>query len=84
MARLAFELLRKTDLWFFDALHTEEHLRKELDLYLPFLKKGAIVLIDDIHSFGLEPVWKDVQEMFTSCYDATDPLHHSGFGVCVV
>lgn len=76
--------LAKTDLWFFDALHEEQHLRKELDLYSPFFKKGTIILFDDIRSFGLWPVWEDVVsgkwgKMDT--YEATAPLHYSGYGI---
>lgn len=76
----------KTDVWFFDALHTEEHLRAELDLYSPFFKQDTIILIDDIRSFGLDPVWEDIKKGKWGkmhCYDATDPLHYSGYGVCV-
>lgn len=77
--------LKKTDLWFFDSLHTEEHLRKELDLYSRYFKKGAVILIDDIHSFGLEPVWKEIKKWgIASTYDATNPLHYSGYGIGVV
>jgi len=75
--------LSKTDLWFFDALHTPEHLQAELDLYTPFFKKGAILLFDDIHSFDLEPIWQELKKTYDS-YDATDPLHYSGYGICVV
>jgi len=75
--------LSKTDLWFFDALHEEQHLRKELALYEPFFKEGAVLLFDDIHTFGLEPVWEDLKSKYES-WDCTDPLHFSGFGLCIV
>ena len=76
--------LSQTDIWYFDSLHTEEHLRKELDLYSPFFKKGTICVFDDIHSFGLDPVWDDIKNGkwgFTEFVDATDPLHYSGYGL---
>ena len=79
--------LSKTDFWYFDSLHTEEQLRKELDLYSPFFQKGAVVLFDDIDSFGLQPVWDDLcngKYGISDCFDATDPLHFTGYGVCVV
>lgn len=79
--------LSKTDLWFIDSEHTEDQVRKELDLYSPFFKPEAIVLFDDIHSFGLDPVWEDIKSGKwgrLDCYDATDPLHYSGYGVCRV
>lgn len=78
--------LTQTDLWFFDSLHTPEQLTKEFELYSPFFKSGAVILIDDIRSFGLWPVWQrlvngDFGKM--SCYEATNPLHYTGYGVCV-
>lgn len=78
--------LKKTDLWFFDALHTPEHLTKELELYAPFFKEGTVILVDDIHSFGLDSVWQELKDGKygkIDCYDATDPLHYSGYGICV-
>lgn len=78
--------LENTDLWFIDAEHTETHLRKELDLYHSFFKAGSIILFDDIHSFGLQPVWDDLKKGVygeMDCYDATDPLHYTGYGICV-
>lgn len=73
--------LDKTDLWYFDALHTPEHLQKELDLYTPFFKKGAVLLFDDIRSFGLWDVW---EKLPYDKFEATDPLHWSGYGIAVV
>lgn len=78
--------LKETDVWFFDAEHTPEHLTKELDLYSPFFKEGAVILIDDVRSFGLTPVWEQFMngkwgEM--DAYEATSPLHYSGYGVSI-
>jgi len=74
--------LLKTDVWFFDSLHTEEQLRAELELYTPFFKKGAVLVFDDIHiNPGMEKVWNELP------YDKQDistPCHWSGFGLCVV
>jgi len=78
--------LVSTDLWFIDSEHTPEHLTKELDLYSPFFKKGALVLLDDIRSFGLFPVWERFRQGEwgeVDCYEATDPLHYSGYGLAV-
>jgi predicted O-methyltransferase YrrM len=71
--------LNKTDLWFIDTLHTKEQLTKELELYTPFFKKGAIVLFDDIHMPELEPVWNLLCQKYDH-FDLTDPCHYSGFG----
>ena len=80
--------LSQTDLWYFDSEHTEEQLRKELGLYSPFFKKDAIVCFDDIHiNDGMQKVWDEIREGkwgFSEYYDATDPLHWSGYGVTKV
>lgn len=76
--------LNKTDIWFIDSLHEETQLRKELDLYSPFFKKNAIVLLDDIHiNEGMEKVWDELCSKY-DYYDATDPLHYSGFGILTI
>jgi len=79
--------LGKTDLWFIDTNHQKEQLEKELELYSPYFKKGAIVMFDDIHiNEGVESVW-DEWFMIEGKYkhseviDMTDPLHWSGFGI---
>jgi predicted O-methyltransferase YrrM len=75
--------LSKTDLWFIDTLHTKEQLTKELELYTPFFKKGAIVLFDDIHMPELEPVWNLLCQRYDHL-DLTDPCHYSGFGAILI
>lgn len=78
--------LHKTDVWYFDALHTEDHLRKELGLYSPFFKKGCLIIFDDIRSFGLYPVWEDIikgKYGTVNYYEATDPLHYTGYGLAI-
>lgn len=73
---------KKTDLWFVDSEHSYEQVKKELELYGPMFKKGAVVLFDDIHiNDGLQKIWDEIE---WDKFDATDPLHFSGFGVCVV
>lgn len=79
--------LSKTDVWYFDSLHTKEQLTKELELYKPFFKKGAILLFDDIREFGLWPVWGDVvngKYGKMESKELTDPCHHSGWGATMV
>lgn len=74
--------LKETDLWFFDTLHTEEQLRKELALYTPYFKKGTVVVLDDIRFHdGMKRVWDDIT--FDKC-ENTNPCHYSGFGFFVV
>ena len=80
--------LSKTDLLFIDTVHEKEHLEKELALYLPFLKKGAVVLLDDIHiNGGMETVWQDIKAGKwgkIDTHDCSDPLHWSGFGLACI
>lgn len=73
--------LNQTDIWYFDSLHTYEQLTKELNLYSPFFKKGAILLFDDIHqNEGMERAWREIQETYET-KDLTDPCHWTGWGI---
>ena len=75
--------LSKTDLWFIDSLHTEDQLRKELELYKPFFKKGAIILFDDIYqNEGMENVWNELESFLPIKEKHSLSLHWDGFG-CV-
>lgn len=69
-----------TDIIYFDSLHTPEHLQKEVDLYVPLLKERTIMLFDDIHSFGLEPIWDALPY---EKIDLTDPCHYTGWGAAI-
>lgn len=71
-------VLKDTDLWFFDSLHTEKQLRAELELYKQFFKKGAILLFDDIRMPELWGVWN---ELPYEKLEVTSPCHYSGFGI---
>jgi predicted O-methyltransferase YrrM len=73
--------LNKTDLWYFDSLHTKEQLEKELKLYTPFFKKGAVLLFDDIRMEGLWDVW---QGLPYDKLEITNPCHYSGYGIAQV
>ena len=73
--------LGKTDLLYIDSLHTEKQLRKEIELYFPFLKKGTIVCFDDIRMPELWPVWKDLPY---EKIELTDPCHYTGWGICQI
>ena len=57
--------LNKTDIWFLDGLHEEQHLRAELELYKPFFKAGATVLFDDmLINLGMSHVYQDLKTIF--------------------
>lgn len=73
--------LKKTDVWFIDTLHTKEQLTKEIELYSPFFKKGAVVVLDDIRMEGLWDVWQSLS--YDKC-ETTFPNHYSGFGHFVI
>ena len=74
--------LLETDVWFIDTIHDGEQLRKELELYKPFFKKGTVVALDDIHiNTGMNQVWEELE--YDKC-DTTNPNHYSGFGFFLV
>jgi predicted O-methyltransferase YrrM len=74
--------LDRTDLWFFDSLHTKRQLTAELNLYSQFFKKGAILLFDDIHiNKGMEEVWNAITY---KKIDVTGILHYTGFGLAMI
>ena len=74
--------LGKTDVWYFDSLHTYEQLTKELALYSPFFKKGSLLFFDDIHLNGeMEKAWGEIQEKYPDNLDLSDPCHWSGWGI---
>lgn len=77
--------LRKTDLWFIDTgiadVHDATLLKSELALYDPYFKKGTVVLFDDIHKTpDMTKIWEEIN---WDKYDASDPLHYTGYGVTV-
>lgn len=74
--------LATTDLWFIDTIHTYEQVKKELDLYTPFFKKGALILFDDIRmNEGMTKMW---HELSYEKIELTNPLHYTGFGLACV
>lgn len=82
------ELFRKTkfDLIYIDTgiaeSHSGEQLKKELDFYRPYFKKGTIIMFDDIHlNDGMNEVWDGLD---WDKVDLSDPLHWTGWGLCIV
>lgn len=73
--------LSKTDFWFIDSLHTEEQLKKEVELYSKFWKKGTVLAFDDIHLGGLDNVWNSLDY---DKLDISNPCHYSGWGIAIV
>jgi predicted O-methyltransferase YrrM len=73
--------MKNTDILFIDTEHKAEQLRKELDLYLPLLKKGTIVILDDIRLNDMGTVWDSLT--YDKC-ENTNPCHYSGFGFFII
>ncbi len=69
--------LSKTDILFIDTAHNGEQLQKELDLYVPKLEKGSIVVLDDIRLPSMWEVWEKIPY---EKLEITNPCHYSGFG----
>lgn len=70
-----------TDFLYIDSEHIRGHLEKELDLYLPLLKEGTIVALDDIHlNPGMKQVWDLI---YFPKIDLTKECHWSGWGMFV-
>lgn len=72
--------LSKTDLWFIDSDHTGEQLRREVDLYSPFWKKGTVVLLDDVH-YPEFPSYAAVWHTLPYKKRELPELHQTGFGI---
>lgn len=74
--------LAETDLWFFDSEHTFAQLHAEIELYKPFFKKGAVILVDDIHLS--EEMFRAWREFPGDKFDASVWLHWSGYGIILI
>jgi len=71
----------KTDLMFIDTAHYGGQLKKEIDLYFPLLKKGCVVLLDDIRINDMFGIWDSIKQ---DKIEITNPCHYSGFGMVVI
>ena len=67
------------DLMFIDTEHNYEQIAQEYALYGPFLRNGAMVVLDDIHlNDGMTRFWNEIPHPKV---DTGDALHWSGFGI---
>lgn len=77
--------LSKTDCWYIDSLHTEEQLRKEIELYKQFFAPGVPIVFDDIfQNPGMARVWHDLENLLPlkEKIDLTPyGLHFTGYGL---
>jgi len=70
------------DLLFIDTLHEEGHVKKELERYLPLVKPGGVIVMDDIRlNEGMERVWMSLD---LPKVEVGPQYHWSGFGLAVV
>lgn len=80
--------LGETDVWFFDSLHVPEQIHKEMKLYSPFFKKGAILVFDDVHiSPSFEEACNEIRDgkyCKLDWQDISTPCHWSGFSCAIV
>lgn len=76
--------LGKTDVWFIDTDHNFAQVNAELELYSPYFKKGAIVLMDDINlNEEMRTVWDEIEYEKHELNDL-HTYERTGFGMFIV
>lgn len=77
--------LRKTDIWYIDGLHEEEHVKAQVALYKPFYKPGTLIVFDDIYQNpGMARMWHSLEDIvdIEEKIDLTPyGLHYTGYGM---
>ena len=70
----------KIDFLFIDSEHSKAHVEKQMEMYLPLLREGALVAIDDINiTYQMKDVWSGIKYPKVELNN----LHSTGFGVFV-
>jgi predicted O-methyltransferase YrrM len=68
------------DICYFDTEHEYDVVSKEVEVWHPKIKKGGIMLFDDVHmNKGMEKFWKELP--YEKGY--SDELHWTGFGYAI-
>lgn len=68
------------DLLFLDSLHTYEHLKAEFAAFVPLVRSGGLVVLDDVAlDAGMKRAWSEI-----SLRKLDTGLHFSGFGLVEV
>lgn len=68
------------DVLFIDTNHTYEQATREYALYAPLVKKGGIILLDDIHiNPGMDRFWNEIKDEKLEL----NHLHIKGFGLTI-
>jgi predicted O-methyltransferase YrrM len=68
------------DICYFDTEHEYEVVSKEVEVWYPKIKKGGIMLFDDVHmNPGMKKFWEELP------YEKgfSDDLHWTGFGYAI-
>lgn len=66
------------DLLLLDSLHTYDHVMKEIELYVPKMREGTVVFMDDIaQDAEMGRAWRDLAYPKRSLVG----VHYPGFGV---
>lgn len=71
---------------FFDTIHTYEQIKKEYEVWKPYLKDDCVLLVDDIRDWNGHTKWKWHEEMMDDwhSYDVTEWGHNfTGFSVYI-
>lgn len=72
---------KNIDFLFIDADHTDVHVSKELNLYLPFCKKGCLIAFDDARS--IQNTWNNLTLNKLSIPECHS-IHNTGFAIAEV
>lgn len=72
--------MEDVDFLFLDTDHMAKDLRNQLVLTAPILKRGALVVLDDIHMNDMSDAWNEIT---WPKLDITADCHPSGFGIFV-
>lgn len=75
------------DFLFLDADHSAEGIRADWELYSQLVPPGGIIAFHDIKdgipTHGVYPLWKELQEKYTTEEIWADPLDWGGIGILI-
>lgn len=79
-AALAAVSDQSTDICFFDTVHDGPYLLREFALWMPKMRRGGILLFDDIHMFpSMSEAWHSIDLPKIEL----PSLHYTGFGAAI-
>lgn len=75
------------DILFIDSLHQYYHVALEWSSYLPKVRKGGIIILDDIHLDKVAPQYEGMERFWNEIklpkIDLTELHHPAGFGAVI-